>query len=262
MKTRLYMKLGILLIAVPALIIACGDDPASGGLDPDDIPQPPDFGDLEMDLSVFQEGPAQSATVQSVENYTYASNMALAVQNTLTGLAALPNAYFQQEMWGEPDLSGSDYTWEYDYGFGGESMGFTVTASEQPGGFYEWQLRFSMQSGEESINNALLMEALVSADGQEGSWEIFDLEDPDRSLARLTYEKEGDVPVNISIIESEDQSSEITYVMDEPTGTITFTDGSQIHTEITWNTDTGTGSVSSGDGTMCWDENFDDTECP
>lgn len=261
MKVQSCIKIFAILLLVPLFFVSCSDDPV-GGLNPDDIPPAPDFEELRPDFSIFHDHPDNKGTIHNTDGFAQASSIALSVEGALSGLAMWPGMFFQEDIWGDPELVGGVYTWEFSYAFQGEGMSFVVTAEELSNGSVEWQLRFSLQTEEESIDNALFLRVRVSGDGQEGSWEIFDFENPERAVATLNFAKENDRPVYIQLDMADGEfQSQILYEVDGSQSSLILTEDGHPNTEIVWNNETGTGYIISDSEMFCWDENYSDTDC-
>ncbi|MEX0778345.1 MAG: hypothetical protein WD491_04685 [Balneolales bacterium] len=249
----------ISLLLPSLLITSCGDDPVSG-LNKEDVPPPPNFNEIDMDLSVFDAALNSSSAMQSSNSYTEAAYTARAAELSLTALATWPNILFQENQWGDAELRDGVFTWEYSYAFEGEGMSFVVTADELANGDTDWQLRFSLQTAEDNIENALFLRAIISADGQEGRWTIYNMDNPDEALGTLTFEKEDDVPVYIKFELSEDEfdASQILYEVDGTMSSLIFKDSGQTESEIHWNNATGSGCITKNGEESCWNENYED----
>ena len=255
----------LILILVSSLFVAsCSDDPASG-LNPEEVPTPPRFEDVRMDLSAFNNTPDQA--IAEVGNHHMAATFANAIQMQMDAFASFPMLFFNEESWGEAEMVNGVYTWEYSFSVEGESMVLTVTAEEQAGGGMDWQLRYSLHTAEESIDDALFIRAVVSADGQEGYWEIYDIETGAENGLRMDYRKNDGAAEYISIkLASNSEEDQIVYEVNGSQAELVLTNSSgTVTTEISWDIHTGVGYIISNgynDGQKsCWDESYQNTAC-
>lgn len=266
-KNKTLIKLNVLsLFLFPLLIASCSDDPASS-FDPEDVPQAPGFENIEMDIAIFKSQSSMQIA-ETKENHSTAAAYAIGAQAALTSMAQLPNMLFLEDAWGDPEYSDGVYSWQYSYAYEGESASFGVTAEELSNGDVDWQLRISVNTAEESVDNALLLRSVVSADGQTGYWELYDIEESGDPEIRLSFEMDNNVPVQILLENGDgiDGSNEILY---ETEGNITSiiyrnTDG-QSQTELVWNNESGEGYLISNEYNngekSCWGEDYEDTDC-
>ncbi|MEX0685352.1 MAG: hypothetical protein WD267_01705 [Balneolales bacterium] len=264
MKISSARLLTIFFTIVPLILISCSDDPA-GNEDRGEAPTPPSFSDIKMDLSIFENEPSQQTA--ETDNHNQAGIIAMVVQAQMTALSSLPQVYFNPETWGESNYDNGDYTWNYDYSWGGESMSINVTVDDLPDGGHDWQLRYSLSTSEENIDNALFIRAVVSEDEKEGYWEIHDIEGSG-DVYRLDFRLNDDEMADYVSIKPSGASNqeEIAYELDGSQASLIMRDDDgEITTRMGWNNDTGTGFIQSdgyNDGMIsCWDEDYMDSGC-
>ena len=178
-------------------------------------------------------------------------------------MGQLPQLFFQQQNWGDPDLCDGKWCWEWGFSADGESVTMTVTAEDKNDVRY-WELRYTTAGMEEDLTNALLIAAQINLDGSGGSWQLYDffeeapvfnvgyaLEDGITRMVDLGYEEEG-----VRFLYERKGNMSFLKLWD------VFESG---ETEIVWDNESGNGYIQSpayrGSEKVCWDENFINAEC-
>ncbi|MDI6402981.1 hypothetical protein QLX67_13320 [Balneolaceae bacterium ANBcel3] len=262
-------------------LVSCSDDDSPTGPDMSEAPDPPSVEDIEMDLSIFEEADTFGMfsmlsekdkplreLLPSVQNewppYEQAAYFASFAQYYMQIMGALPSAFFQEEMWGEPEVSGDTWLWEWGYSIEGESFMMRITATTTQDE-RQWELRYDLQSEDAVLDDALLIAAQVRLDGSGGSWQLYDFEE-ETPVFNVDYELQGDLTTFVDMRIDEDEDGRLIYESD---GTISSLVMHELvysgETVLEWNNNTRTGWVQSAgyrDGsTVCWDENFMETDC-
>jgi len=269
----------IAILMLLFLVWSCDDDSPTGP-DFDEAPEPPSIEDVEMDFSVFDQAENFNQGTFASNNkslkelrgvinfddmpaYEHAALYAGFAQIWFVSMGQLPQLFFQQQNWGDPDLCDGKWCWEWGYAAGGESVTMTVTA-EDKNDVRHWELRYTTAGTEEDLTNALLIAAQLNLDGSGGSWQLYDffeeapvfnvdyvLENGITRMVDLGYEEEG-----VRFLYEREGNMSSLKLWD------VFESGK---TEIVWDNETGNGYIQSpayrGGEKVCWDENFINTEC-
>ncbi len=278
----------ILLLAFSIFVLtSCDDDPT--GPDLDDAPEAPDLEDVSMDLSTFEAAdtytPMQQndpestpeavlehfAQLQQDEFYTAHEQAALLAsisEGFIISMRALPNAFFHEDQWGEPDLEGDTWIWEWSVQWEGESLTINVT-SESVGNEQHWELRYTTQGMDQDLDNALLIASQVADDHSYGGWQIYDMydQDKDEPVWNLDYEMDGDITTMIGLNFDEEEDGQLSYERENDISTLQLWDvaNDDSQTLIEWDNETGAGFIETPnfhDGErICWDENHENVDC-
>lgn len=276
----------ILMFALSvSLITSCDDDPT--GPDPEDAPEPPSLDAVEMDLSTFEDadtytpanrtGPESKAflehldQLQQDEQFTAHEQAALFAsmsESIIISMRALPSAFFQEHQWGDPEVDGDTWSWEWSAQWEGESVTINIT-SESVGNERHWELRYTTEGMEEDLDNELLIASQVADDHSSGGWQIYDMfdEDKDEPVWNLDFEMDGEITTMVELTFDEAEDGQLLYERDNSTSTLQLWDvaDEDSHTLIEWDNETGAGFIETPnfhDGErICWDENHEDVDC-
>ncbi|MEX0681711.1 MAG: hypothetical protein WD097_10055 [Balneolales bacterium] len=270
----------ILLTSFLALVIwNCSDSPA--GPDLSNAPDAPTIENVEMDFSVFEQAENyESSQMKSLSEfsskwqhrlestdssaYEQAALFAFYADFWFQQMGHLPATFFNENNWGDPDLEGDTWIWEWHFAAQGESITMTVTA-ETVDNERHWELRYSTEGTESDLDNALLIASRIRLDGTGGNWELYDfhVEDP---VFVVEYEFDGNITTRVDMRFDDEEEGRFLYQRDDSISTLQMWDvfSTGLMT-IEWNNDNGTGSVQSPDyrdgEKVCWNEDFQDTEC-
>jgi hypothetical protein len=275
--------LSVILLSILTIgFVGCSDDPAS--VDPENAPEPPTFEEIEPDFSIFEE--AQNFSVQHSGNepedrsgmndllrsnmehgsaYEAAAWYALISNSLFQSAGLFPSIYFNEQMWGEPEVQGDTWIWEYSYSFEGESMTMRVTA-QSTNLTQNWELTYSYSGQEhEDFTNALLLSAQVYQDGSGGSWQFHDMFETDADpIYQVDYELDNGLTTLVDLYYDEN-GERFLFESDGTISTLRWWANSDIESELGWNNDTLEGYIESPDYNdglkTCWDSNFQNTEC-
>ncbi len=285
-----YRKLNILMILVLAVALAACSDNGTTGVSDEDPPEPMSFNDIEMDIEIFQQAgkldPDSDIAELSAEfnellnagtqaeqmsPYEFAGLWATSADAMFQSFSALPSMWFNDQMWGEPELDGDTWIWEFSETFEGESVTIVVTAQES-GDMVFWELRYSISTPDgPNFEDELLMSADLRQDGTSGTWTIYELiEDNPENQASVDFEFMIDdgLTTFLEISFSDDigdNFENVLYEVEDVIASLAYFEGGSITTFIEWNRDTWEGFIESeqyNDGIRsCWDSNLQTTEC-
>jgi hypothetical protein len=271
----------LLLILLTAGFTGCSDDPAS--VDPDDAPQPPTFEEIEPDFSIFDEAGLQSqidspegiddrpdyssklrVNMEQESAYETAAWYAFFANMLFQSAGTFPTIFFNEQMWGDPEVQGDNWVWEYSYSFEGESLTIKVT-SRAVNNAQNWELTYSYSGENEDFEDALLLSAQVRHDGSGGSWQFHDMLEPDAApVFQVDYEIEDGITTLLDLYYDEN-AERFLFESDGTISSLTWWENSTIASELVWNNDTFEGyieSVQYNNGVRtCWDSDFQNTEC-
>ena len=270
----------ILPLSLVLVVWSCGDDSPTGP-DLSEAPDAPTLENVEMDFSVFEHADNFSSfqmkdhedfhkTLQSIQEdseftpYEQAAMFASMAQLWFHSMGQLPNAWFQEHQWGEPEVDGDTWIWEWSFSAEGESLTMTVTA-ETVGDERHWELRYTTEGSENDLDNALLIASQVRLDGSGGSWQLYDFFE-DEPVFVVDYELDGELTTMVEMQYDEEEDGHFLYERDGDFSTLQLWDViNSASTTIQWNNDIGTGSIQSAgyrDGEeVCWNEQFEETAC-
>ncbi|GEM_PF-2660446 len=271
----------LLFLILTIGLTGCSDDPAS--VDPEDAPQPPTFEEIEPDFSIFDEAGFQAqinSTEQSEDRPEFSSMLRSGMEqesayeaaawyayiaNSLFQSAGMfPSLFFNEQMWGDPEIQGDTWVWEYSYSFEGESLTMRVT-STSVNNSQNWELTYSYSGEDEDFENALLLSAQVNHDGSGGSWQFHDMFEPDAApIFQVDYEIENDITTLLDLFYDEN-GERFLFESDGTTSTLRWWESSTVESELGWNNDTFEGYIESDQYNngirTCWDSDFQNTEC-
>ena len=263
----------------------CDDDPT--GPDPDDAPDTPTLENVGMDLSIFDAATNTSqadfedpqALVEEIRTmneineqlsaYEQAAIFAVTAEFWFQAMGQLPNAFFQQHQWGEPELDGDTWVWEWSYQVEGESASFIITADEVDNERH-WEMRVTVEgTDEDDVNNALFIASQVDLNGQYGSWQMFDFDDDLEPVPafEVDYQLDGDITTSLEMrFAEESEDGVMSYNRDGTTSSLEYfdlvDDGESL---IMWNNEEGYGFIESpgySDGSRsCWNSELEGAEC-
>jgi len=260
------------------LVWSCDDDSPTGP-DLDEAPEPPTVEDVEMDFSVFENAENFNAGGFSVREkstddaldvminedmpaFEQAALYAQFAQVWFQTMGQLPQAFFQQEAWGEPDMCDDKWCWEWSMSAEGESMTMTVTAEDR-NDVRHWELRYTTEGTDEDLDNALLIASQINLDGSGGSWQLYDFfeEEP---VFNVDYVLEDGVTTMVDL-GYEEEDARYLYERDGNMSTLTLWDVFESgESEVVWNNEDGYGYIQSpayhGGEQVCWDEDFINTD--
>ena len=264
-----YMKTSKILsflIVTALLVSSCGgDDPASS--DDPDPPSLPEFSNIEADISYFeQNAPSKAAN----NNFNNAKNYALG----LSGVSTLSQSYLaflSSANNTEAEYNNGQWTWEYSYGYQGQSATVKLVAQETSG-MMNWGMFLSVDDGAgNSFEDYKIFEGSVATDGSSGTWTFNSLNSDGTTevpVLETTWEKFSDtnVEINTDIYENgTDQVLNYTYVRDGSVYDMTYTSNDTNNSiYIHWETDARTGYYQIGDDAsnrLCWDDGLADVDC-
>ncbi len=286
---RLSNIFNLFIILMLAGALAACDSSTSSSVD-EDPPEPMEFSDIQMDLEIFQQAGrtvpefdaknmaadiaeylGEGTQAEQMSPYEFAGMMAVAADGIFQSYGMLPNIYFNEDMWGDPELDGNTWVWEFSETIEGESFTIRVTA-EETGDIVNWELRYSFSSPDEpDVDNALLMSAEIREDGTSGTWALYSFfEETGENNPELEFEFviEGDITTLLEMRIMEDVSGNfenLLYEVVEEIASLSFLMGEVPFTYIEWNRDTWAGFIESDDYNngirSCWDSNLQTTEC-
>lgn len=286
---RLSNIFNLFIILILAGALAACDSSTSSSAD-EDPPEPMEFSDIEMDIEIFQQGGGtvpqfntknMAAEVaqylsEGTKNtdftpYDFAGLWALAAESIFQSYAAFPNVYFNENMWGDGQLEGDTWVWEFSQSVEGESITMRVTA-EEVGNMVNWELRYSFSApGEEDIDNALMLSAELQSDGTTGTWAIHDFGEADADntpAIEFEFMIEDDITtfLEMRVFDEVDGNFEnLLYEVVDQTASLSFLLGDVPTTYIEWDRESWEGFVESDDYNngirSCWDSDFRTTEC-
>jgi len=273
-------KLTILILSL-TLIWGCSD---STGPSSDEPPTPPSFERIEMDLDIFDNAflnkgdfpqdidkirsmmdSGEASPMNDQSPYEAAAFFAFYADMLFQSFSIYPTIFFNTDTWGDPQVDGDTWIWEFSQNFEGESFTMRVTA-ETTSTSQIWELRYSYSGSEgPDVDNGLFMSAVISLNGNTGEWAIYDLyEEQQGALVNFDYVIEDDVTTMLDI--NMPQGDErLLYEVNGQTATLKGFESGTEYTTVQWNRETGSGWIQSNDynngAQTCWDTNFETTPC-
>lgn len=260
MKIHKLLKKGALLAVLSLLLFSCSDNPSSSD---DEAPEFPSFEAIQPDLSYFQNNNPQK-TQQTSNNFNNGKTIALSL-GSFTSFSQIYAGLFQSASQSGAELEDGRWVWDYGYSYQNESVSVVLTARES-GNDILWDMTWSFQGTEESIDDYTVVEGRTAKDGSNGSW-TFNSLDPNSSeevpVLVTTWEKQSDseVTIEMTYYDGNTASGSFIYTQDSDEHLITASDGSDGETNVYWNTDSMEGYYESDGERNCWDSNFQDTTC-
>lgn len=285
-----YRTLNTLIILILAVALAACSDSGTSGISDDDPPEPMNVEDIQMNIEIFQQvakaTPDSDIAELSAEfsellrastkdehmtPYEFAGLWATTADAMFQSFAGLPNVWFNDQMWGEPELDGDTWIWEFSESVEGESVTVVVTAEESED-MILWELRYSMTTQDgPNFEDMLLMSADLRQDGTSGNWTIYQLmEDTSENQPSVDFEflVEDGLTTFLEIGFSDevgDNFDDVLYEVVDAIASLTYFQGGEVTTYIEWNRDSWEGFIESdqyNDGNRaCWDGNLQTIEC-
>jgi len=163
---RKFLGIGwALLVAMPLLLLSCGDDNGNGGTGPENGGEetaPPDLAQIETPQTIDFQSEDQTATFAQAMVQSQ-----LALTQALTAAGGGYMAALQGANWG--DESSGCWSWS----FTDESCTVTYTACETAEGF-EWVFTVNGNCDGEVFTNWVAGRGTTNADGTEGTFRWFE----------------------------------------------------------------------------------------
>lgn len=262
---RSYIKY-IVCIGIMVGVTACGGD-SSTGPDSSKAPQTPELEKAQPDISFFEDNQPQSTNGKLKKGSSAYSSAYMTAFNGAfyTAIGSIYTGLFAQGDDENANYNNGTWDWSYTYSYAGVQAEWRRTAKELSNGSIKWNLFYSFDDGETSIQDYNMIEGTVSDDGSSGDW-TFNSNNPDSNTevplikSEWAYTDDSNGTLNIKIYDDGSISDTIDYEQSGNVYTMTFSTGSGT-TDIGWNTDTNVGFYDDGNGRTCWDENFDDASC-
>lgn len=260
MKISLLFKKGILISILSLLVFSCSDNPSSTD---EEAPEFPSFESIQPDVSYFLNNNPQKAK-QTSDNFNTGKTIALSLNN-FTTYGQIYNGFFQSASGSGAEFKDGEWVWDYSYAYQNESVSIVLTARES-GNDLLWDMTWSFQGTEESIDDYTVVEGRTSKDGSNGSW-TFNSLDPNSSeevpVLVTTWERQSETEATIEMTpyDGNTASGSFAYTQDGDEHSLTASDGSDGETNVYWNTDTMEGYYETDGERNCWDSNFQDTAC-
>lgn len=264
-----YTKNVFLLVLIAGLI-ACGDNSTGPDVDPEDAPEFPQVQNEEAqpDFSFFENNQpekVQGEALAETNNFYEARSVAISNQVTFS-FANFYSGFLLAGSDEDPDFEDGEWVWEYSYSYENESISIKVTAQEVSNG-HEWAMYWDYSDGDVSVENYKMFEGFVSTDGNSGEW-VFNTFVDETSEEQIAYTSSwnvsSDTEKNMEVKwydESEEVMFTATYEEDQPEYLVTVINSDEADQVLFWNTDTQVGYYEIDNERLCWDENFQDTEC-
>lgn len=263
---------------------SCSDDSPTGP-SPEDAPEAPSLEEVEMDFSIFENAESfysiepdsrealkkQMGTLADDEYFTayeQAAFYAFFAEIWFQTMGSLPAAYFNEHQWGDPEVDGDTWIWEWNHHFDDELYFSMRITAETLNNERHWELRYTVQWEEEdeNLDNALLIASQVRLDGSGGSWQMHDFfDESDDPIFKVDYDLDGDLATRVNMEFDEEEDGRFLYQSDGSTGSLEFWDALDSgYSIIEWDNETGAGSIQSpnyrGGEKVCWDEDFQNTD--
>ncbi len=275
----------IMIASLLFLTLWSCDDDSPTGPDLSEAPDAPSLENVQMDFSIFEDADSYGfkknheefnenfierfSAIKKTADFTVyeqAAFYAYFAESWFQAMKAFPLAFFQEQMWGEPEVDGDTWIWEWRFAYEGESLTIRVTA-ETVNNERHWELRYTLEGTDDDVENELFISSRIRLDGTGGKWQMYDLFDEgSKPVFVVEYELDGDLTTTVDMHFDEQDEGRFLYQSDGTNSSLKMWDiiSDGIST-IEWNNDTGTGSFQSPgyrDGQkVCWDENYQDTEC-
>ncbi|MEQ8525710.1 hypothetical protein [Gracilimonas sp.] len=261
MRNSRVIKLLSALLLFSFTIISCGEDPVSSNEDP---PVLPEFENVEPDLSYFTDNPPQNSN----SNYSQAYGYGVAIGG-ITSFAQIYTSSFTTATSEDASFEDGQWVWEYTYSYQGESASVSLIAEESDG-FINWEMTWTIDSQEFSLENYTILEGRVATDGSSGNWTFNNLnsetntEEPflvtEWSVSgENNFESETDYYQDGSVVTS------YTFTQNSNEFTVTYSDvDSESDITVFWDNEAGTGYYQSGSDSanrLCWDDTYQDVTC-
>ncbi len=280
MAQQIFSTIITVVFLTLALMLWGCDDNATGP-DLDEEPAAPNLEAVNMDLSIFDHSDAYSSSESKVTEesgryfntdqltanisaYEAAAHLAADAENAFEILKSAPETFLVDDRWGDPEIDGDNWIWDFTYAYDEKVLAVKVTA-EEVGGERHWELRYTEKGGEQEYENELLIAAQIALDGAYGDWQIYDVFVTDAPVYEVSYELDGDITTKVDMVLDDQQEGRCLFDRDGDTGSLTLWEFADDVIYIEWDYETGTGFIEHpalNDGEpFCWDENFENTEC-
>ncbi|MDZ7657835.1 hypothetical protein [Fodinibius sp.] len=260
----------LFFIALFMGMVACGDDSTGPDVNPSEAPAFPQILSEEMqpDFSFFEDNQPKnfaSNALAETNNYYGARNIALANQFVFT-FASIYTPLLLAGSAEEADFEDGMWVWEYSYNYENKSVSVRVTAEEMAND-YEWNMYWSYNDGETSVEDYKILEGIISPDGKSGEW-IFNTLDENTSEERIAYTSAWDITSDsekMMDVNWYDENGEVglsaNYEANQSDHLFNMLYTDEPDHSINWNSETNEGYHESDGNQLCWDESFQDIAC-
>lgn len=268
MKRQLLTS-GLILCLGFFALISCTDNPSSADQEP---PTLPPAESMQMNFSEFNEQNSQqgSAQIASASNFSRAVVTATVMKVIVDVNLAIPRALLKAAQNTDAELNGDgEWEWSFSKTEGEHNYSVNLIATREGDDTIQWN--FYVTNSQLGINNELFFNGRTSADGTEGTWSYYNLQNPDEEeVSQIEWTVNGENDVQLKLEVTSDQNDRlgdyITYTFDGTTKAVVYYDASDDETiEMQLNTETHAGYIIApnyNNGTKaCWNSNFQDIAC-
>ncbi|GEM_PF-761851 len=268
MKHAYRLWTAMILLFVAGGMISCSDDPSSS--DTGNPPSVPKIKNHQPKTAYFDDNYPAGSNKAIAAEYTHFNTAALVVissASSLTFTQELANGFLAIAENNQANQDDGQWNWEYSYSYMGESMSIELIAAEQDNGDMKWEMYLSSSSSDgPDFEDYKYMEGTVAADGNSGSWSIFDFDPEQDSNPALTFQWEAvsdtEKTMKFTAYDDDAWSMVVNYEENGDDFKMSIEDDSdQSVTEVVWNTNTGVGYMVEGDVQTCWNADFENVAC-
>ncbi|MBT8495007.1 MAG: hypothetical protein KJO07_18300 [Deltaproteobacteria bacterium] len=256
-----------LVIAFSLLSAACVKE--------DDPPDLPPAGSMTVDLAAVEAAPlvakgepnTQTIVPVQYENFAQAWVRVKVLQLFAVGVIVVPGTAIALALSQEPTESNGVWTWTVTVNSATAEL--DVSAGLASG----WDVDLYVTDPQQSLDRYLWVEGDSNLDVTEGTWTLHDpeLTGNDEALAiEWSYTTDTDRSLAYVVRNSEipESGDSITFTVAGTTASVTYVDADDpsVMAEISWDTTTGAGQITvpgfNGGAAACWDELFENADCP
>ncbi|HET6527453.1 MAG TPA: hypothetical protein VFG39_01750 [Balneolaceae bacterium] len=268
MMTRAFSISFTALILILTMI-SCTDSPSVPSNYPPALP-------LESSMGIhFSNFGKQKSSVKSQQlsfnNFARAAFTAGVMKAVIEANLFIPRALLDAASDSEAKINEKD-RWEWNYRAFVDGKSYEVRLVALPGENNSTKWKFYVTNIEQGLDGRLLFSGTTSANGRQGSWSYFSLQNTSSSEAiskiKWSLNSKDELHIRVDVISNrfERGGDYIDYTFNGTTkSTVYYDAGEDKTTEIQWNIKTNIGYIFSlhyNNGRQaCWDENFADIAC-
>lgn len=257
------------ILCVLLLVISCKDNPSSVSEEP---PEVPSATTMEMDLSEFEsQQKSNQAQTQSNDNFSRAVGTAIIMKAVVDFNLAIPKALLTAAANADAELN-EDEKWEWDFSkqAGDTTYAVRLVAERESEDSVNWS--FYVTNSEAGLDDQLFFSGTTNADGTEGTWMYYNLQNTDsqEQVSQIEWSVNGEDDVELRLEVTSDRNNHqgdyLDYSFDGTLKTAVYYDNSEDQeTRLQINVDSKVGFITAPDynngDQACWDGNYQDVSC-
>lgn len=263
------LKLLAILLIVAVGITACGD--SGSNATNEDPPDVPDLGSVQPETEFFNTSTKIGEASDAISTTTGFDNAQTIVQGTIEPLFNLSKdlavPMMEEAQNNDPEFKDGSWEWSYSDSQSGIAVDIRLVATvNETSGETSWEFYISTSgTSGASFDNYKFMDGTAAEDGSSGSWNIYPYDPSGGSEAVISFDWNKNDTDDLSAtftVNASNSTETFTIEFEENSveHTLTMSGGGQ-SVEIFWNSDTNAGYIIADGQKVCWDANYQNTQC-